>query len=121
MSTTTAPTATASRGGRGRGGSRGGYRGGAGGRGGGSQHRNVAAAGPQESPELAALRQKYGEELPLVQAVFPDWDEESILAALSEAAGQAEVAITRIAEGELSYRDFARFLDDAETRYCRPG
>ena len=115
MSTTTAPTATAaSRGGRGRGGSRGGYRGGAGGRGGGSQHRNVAAAGPQESPELAALRQKYGEELPLVQAVFPDWDEESILAALSEAAGQAEVAITRIAEGELSYPRLCRFWDDAE-------
>ena len=117
MSTTTAPTATAaSRGGRGRGGSRGGYRGanGRGGSGAGSHHRNVAGAGPQESPELAALRQKYGEELPLVQAVFPDWDEESILAALSEAAGQAEVAITRIAEGELSYTRLCRFLDDAE-------
>ena len=68
---------------------------------GGFQSRSAAAAPavPQESPEVAALRQKYGSELPLVQAVFPDWDEESILFALSEASGQAEVAITRIAEG----------------------
>lgn len=95
--TTTAPTASAPARGRGRG--RGGYRGS--GRGGYGSNRAAAsaAAGPQEAPEVAALRQKYGDELPLVQAVFPDWDDESILFALGEAAGQAEVAITRIAEG----------------------
>lgn len=63
-----------------------------------------AAAGATEedfeSPELKSLRQKHGEHVSTVLAVFPDWDDESVLFALSEAGGSVELAISRIAEGE---------------------
>lgn len=54
----------------------------------------------EETEEVAALRQKYGEELSLVSPLFPEWSSEDILIALGEANGSAELAIARIAEGE---------------------
>lgn len=53
-----------------------------------------------EGPEIKQLREKHGESVSLVQAVFPDWDEVSVLYALAEAGGSVELAISRIVEGE---------------------
>lgn len=52
-----------------------------------------------EAPEVKSLREKYGPSVESVQAVFPDWDEVSVLYALSEAHGSVELAISRIVEG----------------------
>jgi hypothetical protein len=53
----------------------------------------------EEAPEIAALRQKHSDALSSVKAIFPEWDDESLLMALSEASGQPEVVIGRIADG----------------------
>lgn len=79
---------------RGRGfGARGGFR---------ARPQSNAAAAPAEeleAPEVKSLRSKHGDDLSTVQAVFPDWDDESVLFALSEAGGSVELAISRMAEG----------------------
>lgn len=54
-----------------------------------------------ESPELRQLREKHGDAVELVQAVFSDWDEPSVLYLLSETGGSVDTAINRIVEGVL--------------------
>jgi len=62
-----------------------------------------ASGAADEAPEIKALREKYGSSVSTVQAVFPEWDDESTLFALGEANGSVELAISRIAEGERAW------------------
>lgn len=66
------------------------------------QQREDEAGAPDlqnEAPEVTHLREKHGESVSPIQAMFPDWDEVSVLYALGDAGGSVELAISRILSG----------------------
>ena len=87
------PSATASR--RGGYARRGGHRGGAGGA------RGSKNDVPQDESEVARqLRSKYPSQLNQLKVLFPDWTDEELLFVLQDAAGEVELAVGLISEGQ---------------------
>lgn len=59
--------------------------------------------------EIGHLKQKYGSKVELIKEMFPDWSSVDILFALQETDGDESVAVTRMAEGKLT---FSLFVSD---------
>ncbi|KAG9005647.1 hypothetical protein FRB93_009573 [Tulasnella sp. JGI-2019a] len=56
----------------------------------------------QESPEIKALRQKYGAKLTTLQEIYSTWSDEDLLTLLGEVNGNVDTAAERIAEGRVA-------------------
>lgn len=79
---------------------------------------------PEESPEIKALKAKYGKDkLATLKEIYPAWSDDDLLMTLQEANGSVEIAVTRIAEGELmfSYCSDHRLLFVVEMACCLVG
>jgi hypothetical protein len=57
---------------------------------------------------VRALRHKYGDKLALLRELFAEWTDEDLLFALQESAGELELAVGRISEGECGGRRWAQ-------------
>ncbi|KAK4704479.1 hypothetical protein P7C70_g1734, partial [Phenoliferia sp. Uapishka_3] len=53
-----------------------------------------------EADDIKDLREKYGSKLSTAKELFPDWTDEDLLSTIQEAAGDLDVAIVRITDGQ---------------------
>lgn len=63
-----------------------------------------------ESPELKALRDKYGSKLATLKDIYSTWSDEDLLSVLGEVNGNVDTAAERIVEGESLLRALVSFL-----------
>jgi hypothetical protein len=90
---------------------RGGFRGGRGGfRGGRTTSRtkrdeheqeNIPPSASDESGEMTELKRHFGDKIPFLQEVYPDWTDEDCVFALQETDGDIELTVDRISTGTL--------------------
>lgn len=66
---------------------------------GGRPFNKTSTPAAEESPELKALREKYGGKLGGLKEMFPNWNDEDLLSVLAEVNGNVDTAAGRIAEG----------------------
>lgn len=65
-----------------------------------------------EAGELAELKQRYKNELPMLKELFPDWTDADLVLAIEDSEGDLERTIEKISEGE-----YALHID-AHTLLC---
>ena len=53
-----------------------------------------------ESPEVRELRKKYGDKLFSLKDIYGSWSDEDLLTLLNDCNGNADIAATKIADGE---------------------
>ncbi|KAG9019824.1 hypothetical protein FRB90_005972 [Tulasnella sp. 427] len=58
-----------------------------------------------ESPEIKALRDKYGDKLAPLKETFGNWTDEDLLTLLAECNGNGDIAATKILEGHAEHWD----------------
>lgn len=68
-----------------------------------SKGRSSKSNAPDESPEVKALRAKYGDKLSNLKETFGNWGDEDLLSLLSESNGNVDSVATSILEGELNF------------------
>ncbi len=92
---------------------RGGFRGGRGGFRGGrnpsrSHHKvdneqeNIPPTSLEDQGEVGELKKKYGEQIPLLKEIYPDWSDEDLVYALNETDGDVAATVDRISNGKES-------------------